>query len=75
MKIDTYNRMYMDPRGGGGVTPARRHLNPHLEGGWWGVKAHIPHPHRAGGGTTYDTRSSRNPLTSVVSRKVSVAAS
>ena len=67
--------MNMDPRGGVGFTPPRRHPNPHLRGGGWGGLSHrLPRP-PCGGGMAYTTRSSRNPLTSVVPRKVSVAAS
>ena len=29
--------MNMDPVGGGGFTPPRRHQNPHLRGGGWGA--------------------------------------
>ena len=36
-KIDLVKRMNMDPRGGVGFTPPRRHPNPHLRGGGWGV--------------------------------------
>ena len=40
-KIDRVKRMNMDPRGGWGFTPPRRHPNPHLRGGGWGFKPFI----------------------------------
>lgn len=46
--------MNMDPIGGWGFTPPRRHVNPHLRGGGWGVKAlynHRPPRPPCGGGT------------------------
>ena len=36
-KIDLVKRMNMDPPWGWGFTPPRRHPNPHLRGGGWGV--------------------------------------